>query len=127
MVSDIQSDVFNPAEAAALRQEARDLLSRLMADREQSDRRAIESGKRDPMKAITGRTALENAIVATREMVRHMDLLLAEMDGHLCGTASVPSAVAAPHRTPNRSCGKTSSVRSKLVMTFRPPQVAAAL
>jgi hypothetical protein len=64
------------SEATKLRDEADELLTRLIVDREMSERRSVESGKRDPMKFITGRTALENAITSTREMIGQLDMLL---------------------------------------------------
>lgn len=64
----------------ALRVQAGELLNRLIADREASEQRLAASGRRDPLKTVTGATALERAIAATREMIADMDLMLAELD-----------------------------------------------
>ena len=58
--------------------EARALLSRLVVERDRSERRRAEAGRPDPMKFITGRSALDNAIERTREMVRCVEELLAQ-------------------------------------------------
>lgn len=58
------------------RKRASDLLGTLLAERDRLEARLSEFGRRDPMKAVTGRSALENAIAATREMIRTMDGLL---------------------------------------------------
>lgn len=69
-------------EAAVLRQQADGLLRRLLADRELSEQRLAASGRRDPIKTVTGVTALERAIASTKSMIAEMDLLLADLD---CG------------------------------------------
>ncbi len=58
--------------------EARALLSRLVLERDRSQRRQVETGRPDPMKFITGRSALDNAVERTREMVRRAEELLAQ-------------------------------------------------
>jgi len=58
------------------RKRASDLLGTLLSERDRLEARLVEFGRRDPMKAVTGRSALENAIAATREMIRTMDGLL---------------------------------------------------
>jgi hypothetical protein len=79
MVSQTQSSRLSLAEASQLREQVGGLLNRLIADRDMSEKRQAEAGKRDPMKFVTGRTALDNAIDATREMMGRMDMLLGEM------------------------------------------------
>ena len=66
------------AEAALMRDEACRLLGRLMVERERSERRFAEAGRSDPLKVVTGRTAMDNAVDDTRDMIGHMDELLAE-------------------------------------------------
>lgn len=75
-------------EATRLREQACDLLNRLMVDREQSERRFAEAGKRDAMKTVTGRTALDCAVASTREMIQNMDALLAELQGEIASNAA---------------------------------------
>lgn len=79
MVSTTEPHRLTITQAIQLRQQARDLLDRLVADRQSSERRAAENGKRDPMKFITGRTALDNAIASTRQIIASMDGLVARM------------------------------------------------
>jgi hypothetical protein len=88
MLTETQPAGLTVEEATALRQQATELLNRLMVDCEQSKKRIAESGKRDPMKFITGRTALENAIASTREMIDNMDRMLADMNAELHGLSS---------------------------------------
>lgn len=66
-------------EALRMRRQAGDLLDRLMVDRDLSEQRQAEQGKRDPIKSITGRSAMDNAITATRDLVGRLDDLLAQM------------------------------------------------
>lgn len=108
------------AEAAKLRTQAAELLERLLEGREMSERRAAETGKRDPMKFITGHTALESAIASTRQMIADLDALLASAD-----TMS-PELVGA--NGCNGSNGShRPSVRPSARPTFRPSVRAAAL
>ncbi len=83
-------------EAAILRQQADDLLHRLIVDRQSSEQRFAAAGRRDPLKAVTGSTALERAIASAREMIAEMDLLLVELDS---GIQAVQSPQAEPKPT----------------------------
>ena len=85
------------SEAAQLRRQAGDLLARLIDDRESSEQRLAAAGKRDPIKTVTGVTALERAILATREMIADMDMLLAELD---CGIQNEHSQPPLANATP---------------------------
>ena len=73
--------------------EARALLSRLVLDRDRSERRWAEAGQPDPMKFITGRSALDNAVERTREMVRRAEELLAQRQWGRGTSRSVPAEV----------------------------------
>ena len=68
------------AEASMLRREAHELLNRLVANRDVTERRLQETGRRDPIRTVTGTTAIERAIASTRGMIADMDVLLAELD-----------------------------------------------
>ena len=48
------------------------LLQQLLDDQAQCERRAVSTGE-DPLKSITGASALDNAIGATREMIASID------------------------------------------------------
>lgn len=65
-------------QAENLRDQADRLLSDLLTARLGCEERLAESGRRDPIKFVTGRTALDNAILETRAMLSQMDQLLDE-------------------------------------------------
>lgn len=115
--------LISKAEAAKLRIQAGELLQRLIDGREMSERRAAETGKRDPMKFITGHTALENAIASTRQMIDELDALLLSAD------SMSPELVGA--NGCNGSNGSNGSHRPSLRpsarSTVRPSVRAAAL
>ena len=79
-------------EASTLRRQANDLLQRLLADRDTSEQRLAISGKRDPLKTVTGSTAIERAIQDTRGMIAEMDLILAGINGDTAADALEPAA-----------------------------------
>jgi hypothetical protein len=117
MLTETQPNRLTLEEAKQLRQQAGELLNRLIADRDASDRRAVESGKRDPMKSITGRTALENAITTARDMIVQMDSLLAslQLDGE-----KAASVAKLPRHT------LKSPARATIKSPFRPVPVPVA-
>jgi len=75
-------------EITVLRRAAGDLLDRLISDCEAAERRLNETGRRDPIRAVTCSSALENAIVATRDMIAQMDLLLHDLETGIAGASS---------------------------------------
>lgn len=87
------SDQRTLTSAARLREHATDVLRRLIDEREQFKRRLEETGKRDPMTIITGRSAVDAAIVRTRAMIGEMDALLAQMNRDLKAIESTRLAV----------------------------------
>jgi hypothetical protein len=109
MECDTQSNSLTVHQAMQLRRQAADLLNRLITDREQSERRMAETGKRDPMKFITGRTAFDAAIASARELIANMDNLL----GRLNGTLEVKPADALPQVHTLRFQPKTSARNGK--------------
>ena len=56
-----------------LRNQASDLLNQLLDHREQSEARFAEVGQTDPIKSITGRSAIDNAIETTRHLIRELE------------------------------------------------------
>jgi hypothetical protein len=106
MVSTKPARRIPTTETADMRQQAAALLKRLIADRDQSEQRHAELGKRDPLKSITGRSALDNAIVATRELIVRLDELLTQLNGH---GPHIEVAARVPNRVPSRPHVKTSS------------------
>ncbi|MFO0872826.1 MAG: hypothetical protein U0575_02490 [Phycisphaerales bacterium] len=63
-------------ETLQARDRASTLLRSLVAERTKLEARLAEFGRRDPIKAVTGRSAIENAIASTRAMVCAMDRLV---------------------------------------------------
>jgi hypothetical protein len=123
MVSENTKTRPNLGETLAIRRQARALLDRLQTERESSERRLAETGKRDPMKFITGRTAMESAIAAAREMVQKMDQLLADMTGELeaaghpmeSATAAVTATAVGISSTPRGQQRKPSRLAGRLM------------
>ena len=59
-----------------MREQAEALLDRLMTNRNRTEQYHIEHGTEDPMRTVTGRTALDNAIDHTREILRNLDRVI---------------------------------------------------
>ncbi len=83
-----------------VRDQADALLDKLIAERTRSERRLAEAGRTDPFKMITGRSAIDNAIAATREMIRDADELVVDSVVHHNAAAtplveSVPASAQA--------------------------------
>lgn len=78
-----QIDAGCALEAARLRRQADALLQQLVSGREQCEQRLADTGRRDAIKCVTGRSALDDAIATTRTMIEDMDNLLYEADGVL--------------------------------------------
>lgn len=98
MVKNCHSDSeieINPQQTQQLRRQADALLRQLIEGREQSQRRLAENGQRDAMKFVTGRSAIEDAIVTTQGMIRDMDELLEQMGADLGHVEPVCQTVAA--------------------------------
>lgn len=81
MVSDLKARRPSLNETLQMRRQAHDLLDRLQADRAFTEHRLAETGKRDPMRAVTGQTALDRAIASAKDMITHIDGVLTQM-GH---------------------------------------------
>ncbi len=65
--------------AADARDQADVVLRTLIEDRRWSEERFAENGKHDPLKNLTGESSLDRAVASTKEMIAHMDKLLAEL------------------------------------------------
>ena len=68
------------AETVRIREQASDLLSELLLQRDLLEESMDEGGRRDQMKSITGRSALDTAILSTRRMIQSIDRLLESTD-----------------------------------------------
>jgi hypothetical protein len=84
-VNDVQVGNGNGrlAETANTRRYASRVLTALLQERELLEARMAAGGTRDPMKRITGHSAMENAISSTKEMIAAMDRMLAQMGRRL--------------------------------------------
>jgi len=80
MVKNQQTLPIDVDQAFRLRTEAAGLLQRLEESQRASEQICAEAGKRDAMRFVTGCTAIEHAIEATRAMIRRMDHLLQEAE-----------------------------------------------
>jgi len=56
-----------------IRTNARHLLSRMLSDRAEIEERLKESGRIDPVRVVTGRSALDATIHATQRMLAMLD------------------------------------------------------
>lgn len=64
------------ADAARVRDQATTLLTELVTQRERLEATMHENGRRDQLKSITGHSALDNSIQATRRIIASIDRLL---------------------------------------------------
>ena len=63
-------------EAIKLRAQAAALLGRLKQSRDVTEECRRESGRKDPMACITGRTAIDDAIETAEQMIHAMDRII---------------------------------------------------
>ncbi|UCD74525.1 MAG: hypothetical protein JSV91_12145 [Phycisphaerales bacterium] len=78
MVGQTTISNLSVADAIQMRSDADKLLKRLLAEREVSEERCNENGMRDPIKQVTGASAMDVAVEETRQMIERLDALLAE-------------------------------------------------
>jgi hypothetical protein len=77
------------ARLVALRRAAA-LLEALEAERRMLDQRLAAGNRRDPMRVVTGRTSLEEAVEETRALIR-------QLDDMLCDAADAATLAARTH------------------------------
>lgn len=70
-------------ETTSARQKAEALLAGLMEAKADADRRLAADRRHDAFKAVTGRSAMENAIASTKRMIECLDeaVSIAQHDG----------------------------------------------
>ena len=78
MVSDTITTNTVMVETKLIRRRASELLQRLKINRNTIEQRIGDSGRHDPLKFITGKSAMDNAISTTHTLITHMDKLLQE-------------------------------------------------
>ncbi|MHC5022391.1 MAG: hypothetical protein ACYTGG_00575 [Planctomycetota bacterium] len=83
-----------------VRAQADGVLSHLLAERAACERQLAETDREDPIRTVTGRSALDDAIVSTRDMIREIDQFLTLP----AGTRSAPSP-------PTRTNGHAAATR----------------
>ena len=62
-------------ESFAVRDQADALLVKLIKDRAMCEKRLAEKGQTDPIKIVTGQSAIDKAIAETRAVIRNVDEL----------------------------------------------------
>ena len=62
-------------ESFAVRDQADALLAKLIKDRAMCEQRLAEKGQADPIKVVTGQSAIDKAIAETRAVIRNVDKL----------------------------------------------------
>jgi hypothetical protein len=74
------------------RSQAGRLLRQLLIDQRWNDERFAQTGRRDPLKSLTGFSALERAVATTREMIHRIDQVLVEMETDEPGAVACEAA-----------------------------------
>ncbi len=69
-----------PPNPEVLRIQVQELLERLMQNRELSRKHREDSGQDDPIAVVTGQTALDHAIVTTKEMLLDLETAVKKND-----------------------------------------------
>ncbi|MHC4811060.1 MAG: hypothetical protein ACYTEV_11950 [Planctomycetota bacterium] len=90
------------SDALAARNDAARLLEDLLRERAATEARLAEAGREDPIRMVTGRSALDRAIRSTQDVLARMDAMLLESGGPACGiavTRSEPRGVRPPATT----------------------------
>lgn len=71
-------------ETVTARDEAKSFLRALEDAKTRSEKHLAELGQPDHLKAVTGRSAMDNAIASTRRLIETYDRVLAELKATLC-------------------------------------------
>lgn len=71
-------------ETVTARDEARTFLRALEDAKVRSEKHLAEIGQPDHLKAVTGRSAMDNAISSTRRLIETYDRVLGELKANLC-------------------------------------------
>lgn len=71
MTRSIPTDILK--ESLDARRRAEDLLSGLLNAKSQTEQYLTDAGREDPVKKLTGRSAIDNAIASTRRMIETLD------------------------------------------------------
>ncbi|MEA5557650.1 hypothetical protein VB690_14605 [Nodularia spumigena CH309] len=70
-------------ETTSARDEAKAFLKALEEAKSQSERHLVEIGQPDHLKLVTGRSAMDNAILSTKRLIETYDRVLGEMKANL--------------------------------------------
>ena len=74
-LEDIRSDT-DLVTCLRMRRQAEALLDRLMKNRTRTEQYHLDQGTMDPMRTVTGRSAIDNAIDHTKEILRNLDRVI---------------------------------------------------
>ena len=100
MIPQTHAENAKVAAVLEMRYQADRLLRRLIAERHGQEQRYREAGKRDPMKEMTGCSAMDDAVQEARRMREHLDgMLRSLLRGEARQGRSEPSRDAAVHAT----------------------------
>lgn len=72
-------------EAIRMRDRARELLARLLRDRDMLENALSGTGRCDHLKQVTGRSTLDNAIASTQRVIEAIDRAITGMDSRTVG------------------------------------------
>ena len=90
-------------ETERMRELASAVLDCLLVGRVESEIRLAETGRRDPIKTVTGSSAMDNAVVTTRDIIKRMDAML--------GSASAAHEDGSRRPKPRAGVAKAAAVR----------------
>ncbi|MBL8964284.1 MAG: hypothetical protein KF787_00295 [Phycisphaeraceae bacterium] len=71
MARSIPTDILK--ESLDARRRAEELLKGLLSAKSQTEQYLSDAGREDPVKKLTGRSAIDNAIASTRRMIETLD------------------------------------------------------
>jgi len=114
-------------DAQQLRAQAVQLLHELVANRDGSDQRHLDAGKRDPLRLITGKSAFDQAIDSAQAMILNMDSVIADLTGEATSATLSPSdpPIIETRSPDQRRARFRKGLRSAINASFRKPPIPA--
>ena len=123
----LETTTISLLDAQQLRAQAVQLLHELVANRDGSDQRHLEAGKRDPLRLITGKSALDQAIASAQAMILNMDSVIANLTGEVTTATLSPSdPPIIETRSPDQRRSRfRKGLRTAINASFRKPPIPA--
>ena len=123
----LETTTISLLDAQQLRAQAVQLLHELVANRDGSDQRHLDAGKRDPVRLVTGKSALDQAIDSAQEMILNMDSIIACMTGEAAETISSPDdpPIIETRSHDQRRSRFRKGLRTAINASFRKPPIPA--